>query len=50
MKIRELMTMANPETVHPTDMLAVVAERMRRERLRRMPAVDDGDFEASVIC
>jgi len=41
MKVRDLMTTSNPETVHPTDMLAVAEEKMRPGRLRRVPVADE---------
>ena len=39
MKIRELMTSA-PQTIAPTDTLAVARERMDRGGFRRLPVVD----------
>jgi CBS domain-containing protein len=57
MKVRDLMT-PNPATVHPTDVLSVVDEKMRGGRFRRLPVVDeagnlvgivsDGDLRAHV--
>lgn len=38
MKVRDLTTASNPETVHPT---AIVEETMRREHLCRVPAAGD---------
>jgi acetoin utilization protein AcuB len=39
MNVRSSMT-PNPQTIGPTDMLAVAEEKMRRGRFRRLPVVD----------
>ena len=41
MKVRDLMT-GHPQTIDPTDTLAVARERMDRGGFRRLPVVDGG--------
>ena len=46
--VRDLMT-ANPQTIHPTEVLSVAQDMMQQGRFRRLPVVDDAGNLLGII-